>query len=1023
MKLLLVHLSDLHIKSSTDHLLGRSQALGAAARAFGSEADARLLIVTGDIAFAGEEEQYDLAAQFLKEVSSAMIEAGPNGTHPPLPNLVVVPGNHDCDFSQATRIRELALNAAKTDSQLDESVLYACTSPQDAFFAFATEQSRPHPLEAPESTRRLTYTHVIQHGATRLRILCCNSAWMSQLREEQGSLSYFTSVLPAREKDDALVIAALHHPYNWFQATAARELRTALEERVDVILTGHEHEPGSVGYRRSTGANNTYIEGGVLQESGDESVSSFNIIEIDTAVSQQRVTTLNWNGEAYSPLEAENCEADAWEDFRTNRLRTRGRFDFSPKTLNFLHDPGLTITHASRDVTLQDIFVCPDLRESTVRTEPSATQQPIIRGERVVDFLCSLQEPFLLTGDDEAGKTSLAKQLMLQYLDRGQVPIFLDLATEKLRLDRIQEQCVDTFIAQYENIDRDAYRQLPRSRRVVVVDNYHRVDFSTKNKKKLLSALQAFAGGLVLVAHDLLVGLEGLTGSDPSTAFRSFRIQPFGHLRRQALIQQWLLLSDVAEADAHGFFRALEGIRRTIDSILGRNFVPAYPPYLLAVLQAAQAATPVDTHASTHGYFYELFIKTALAKNRTSIQYDILVSYLAHIAFRLFLARRSAIGVTQLEEWHDEYLDRHDISLDFNKGLRQLVDQRILILRNDEIAFAYPYVYYYFVAAYFRDHIGEPSVRQHVTALAKSIDAEESANVLLFLAHLSRDPAIINDMLNAARSLFEHSPAATMVDDVAFLDELTRAREEPPVFQDSMRPLAVRAQISEQLDEEAHLQTDHDPSRNTSEAIVRAGMAIRTLQILGQIVKNFPGSLERDTKALIVRECYDLARRGLGWVYQAVRDNQKTMLDEVSQVIRQANPRIPDEKLADRAQDAIANLAFVASLGFIKRVSLAVGAPDLGATYKRVLDPRILLERLFDISIWLDQGDSFPSSLLTDLAKEVRSNPMALAVLRSLVTQHLRLFPVDLSTKQRTCAELGMKYEQVTPMHPKLLAK
>jgi len=58
MSIVLLHLSDIHIKKASDAVLRHAQEIAAAAFDAARETDLLLVIVSGDIAFSAEEGQY-----------------------------------------------------------------------------------------------------------------------------------------------------------------------------------------------------------------------------------------------------------------------------------------------------------------------------------------------------------------------------------------------------------------------------------------------------------------------------------------------------------------------------------------------------------------------------------------------------------------------------------------------------------------------------------------------------------------------------------------------------------------------------------------------------------------------------------------------------------------------------------------------------------------------------------------------------------------------------------------------------
>lgn len=98
MELLLVHLTDIHIRDDEDLdvLSARTDSIGGAICNHITNPDETEVVfcVTGDLAFSGKDDQYAAASLILDEIYSLINKRYPKvGIH-----SVFVPGNHDCDF-------------------------------------------------------------------------------------------------------------------------------------------------------------------------------------------------------------------------------------------------------------------------------------------------------------------------------------------------------------------------------------------------------------------------------------------------------------------------------------------------------------------------------------------------------------------------------------------------------------------------------------------------------------------------------------------------------------------------------------------------------------------------------------------------------------------------------------------------------------------------------------------------------------------------------------------------------------
>jgi metallophosphoesterase superfamily enzyme len=105
MSLLILHLSDLHIKDEKDDILNKSTHIAQSAFSGLRQASVCLIIVTGDLAYSGAVEQFTLAASFLNKIRETLKA---EGCH--LVDILVVPGNHDCALTSAESVRSILID-------------------------------------------------------------------------------------------------------------------------------------------------------------------------------------------------------------------------------------------------------------------------------------------------------------------------------------------------------------------------------------------------------------------------------------------------------------------------------------------------------------------------------------------------------------------------------------------------------------------------------------------------------------------------------------------------------------------------------------------------------------------------------------------------------------------------------------------------------------------------------------------------------------------------------------------------
>lgn len=1027
MRILILQLSDFHLKTSIDPILSRDTLVVDAVKNLDYEVELCVIVLSGDIAYSADDAQYELASAFLGNIKADLASKLGAGNVPVY--FVAVPGNHDCFLPKTSKkIREIVVKGILEDKGLvnDPDVVSGCLHIQDSFFAFRDDVAKDC-LEAGKTGfhDRLYYFYQFTHKDVKIQVHCYNTAWLSQLHEKQGQLYLPNIIVPRTHPPADLFLSVFHHPYNWLHHETARKFRSSIQKTSDVIFTGHEH----VADRRGTTSGverNEYIEGSAMQ-SDDLQFSGFNALVIDTELKKQKFISLDYDGTRYKSIGSDGAYVPElhWEPFQVNRLMERGRFELQRTFQEVLDDPGAHLMHRNQSyVKLGDIFVYPDLREVLYRKD---IVSPVLRGDKMLDLIS--EKPYIvILGEDQCGRTSLAKRLFVDLFKSGRLPLFIDGTERPPGGEKVYTYLDDLFSIQYEADALPSYKQVDRQRRVIIVDDYHKLQMSREAKRKFTGSLAKYAGQVIIMASALELAYIDLSKpaeiSDDHVAFSFYRILPFGHVLRNSLVERWLQLRSEA-SDSDGIIRELEFITRNINVAIGQNYVPAYPIYILALLQAAEATAPIEQGASSHSYFYELIIKNTLARGQTQTSYDVLIAYLAHLAYNIFSENTASCDEKAFADIHQKYERKFAIPVSFDGIRKELLAKQIIVNRNGAYRFYYPYLYYYFVALYMRDNAGDERVNTQLVALMQSIHVEQSAHILLFLSHLTKDPSIINELMRTAESQYSGVPEAELSSEVQFLNNLDNTAKQL-TFKD-LELVDSRRQLLETLDAEMPWPTDEDEIDASEEQAVDEALqplrdlnaALKTIQILGQVLKNFPGSIPGELKARIATVCCSLGLRCLTSVVAIVDDNELALLKGYFSVIKAHHPKLDEEAARERASATLVGLMKLASLGLMMRTCNAIGSPQLAETYDAVLGGRVTpAYKLLRVCLELEHSGKFPEREVKELAYELRQNKHAESVLKYMVMHHFYMFPTSYKLRQKICAALDISYQRTTLADP-----
>lgn len=1006
-KLAVLHLSDIHLKPGRNAVLGRVEQIARALGAFSHEAGDVLIVISGDVAYSGVEEEYLVAKELIQRLREALVQ---NGCRP-YSECILVPGNHDCSFANPNSIRDMFVaNVPKNRSHLGDDMLAACLKVQEQYREFSAEISP----QFSKADAAIFDSRVIDIYGRKILINRCNTAWISRHHEQQGSL--FVPVDSIQVKLSSEVDACLsvfHHPYNWLEAVNAREFRGKIEEVSDIIFTGHEHEGSS--HRRIPVEHEPtdYIEGCALQDSHDREISGFNIAILDFAQRSAKVCIYGWKGDFYGMV-----GAPVVRQFSNHSRQIVGAFSPSVSFVGFLDDPGARYSHPKVGyVTLDQIFVYPDFRQISETETPKLTHNSIVNGRDAFASIAST-EKVLITGTEKSGRTCLAKRACLRILRDARVPLFIASSKESKRLN---ENDIDSLIArvfgeQYSPELLEKFLQLPRERRAIVIDDFHGVSLNRRGKSALIRRLASQFGKIVILGDESL-RLEDISSRTREGAlfdnFLEFQILELGRFLRDRVISKWITLGQEHEMPDEEIEAKQKQYANAIDTVIGKSLVPAYPVFILVILQQLEAGAQHKTNNGSYGYFYEYLITQSLT-GKTPGEVDLKYNFLSEMAWLLHREGKRALTEIEFHQLAQDYSREYKIRVAGDAMQAELASANVLVVNGaGEILFRYKYNYYYFVARWLGRNMSEAVAKDAVRALAEGIHREEFANIIIFLSYLNQDPYVLDEVLKCARSLYSDVTPCDMQAHTNFLNGLQE--RVPELVSEELDGYKSREVALQRMDQHDKVQQEAEETQVAE--LLKINKAFKTVDVLGQVLKNYAGSMRGELKMKVARECVTVALRSMNFLLNLLESNLEGFVDYLVEYYVKQEKIESREEIVKKARQMLFYLANSWCTGVIKRVSRAAGSQQLEEVYADLRSEfgSVSMD-LVDVSVRLDHFNSFPQTVIEKIHANVHDNFFADSVLRRIVVMHFYLFPVDRTIRDAICRKLDIQLDK-----PKLL--
>lgn len=238
-----LHLSDIHFGQEKDGTLVKHDhirdALIKDAEALAKKrGPVTRILVTGDISYSGQPDEYKAATQWLEKVTDA---CGCEETH-----VSTIPGNHDCDrqaISNQARMIYAQLRASAPD--LVQATLHGINQDGETANPFLPKLrayrqfANGFGCDFASPARPLWVRDFELPGGITLRFLGLTSVQVSDKDDAVGKMILGNQQYTIAEDANVINVVLIHHPLDWF--IDETEASQYLQNNARVIMVGHEH--------------------------------------------------------------------------------------------------------------------------------------------------------------------------------------------------------------------------------------------------------------------------------------------------------------------------------------------------------------------------------------------------------------------------------------------------------------------------------------------------------------------------------------------------------------------------------------------------------------------------------------------------------------------------------------------------------------------------------------------------------------------------------------------------------------
>lgn len=663
------------------------------------------------------------------------------------------------------------------------------------------------------------------------------------------------------------------------------------------------------------------------------------------------------------------------------------RNNFTPK-LSFLREMEQTEFLSQDSISLQEIYVFPRL--TTYAPQSGKVQ---ISDEIVTDLEHLLAKKHALVhGPEMSGKTALSRSIFLHLVKESIPALYLDVGQYSSKYP--ERHFKEAYKSQF-NGDYGLWKS--NREKTVLLDN---LTGSASDIEMVSFAKSNFERVIITLSSDVF---SSFFRDDPRLAdFYEMKIEPLSHSEQEKLIRLRLMLMRNGEPVADGLVDKVED--RVNSIIISNKIVPRYPFYVLSILQTYEGFMPDNLSISSFGHCYHALIVAKLIKSgisQSDSDINSCFNFAEKLAYRIYTeeSEGSWKGVSDFRKFVDDYNADYIIATSTLNRLRS--DQYGII--DSEGQFRARYMYYFFLGRFFAR--SQEHYQRDIEKLCEEMHISTNRLILLFIIHHTNDHTIIDDIMLRVMCAIEGVEPATLgleeshrfFDIFAAVPKNILTRDD--VETQRIKEREIRDTTSDELDE-----SEVEEPAIEEHPINDIYKVLKCNQILGQILRNKYGSLERSKIEEIVET---IADGGLRLVNCVLRNEEE--IENVAKYIQRKYPKYQPQKI----EQMIRFFSFIWTMTNVENVVHAINVPEISGSIMDVVQRKDTpAYDLLGYFSFLDRSEQLTPETKDELDKLLRKYryPFMRNVL-SIRTQHyINTHSSRTSVEQSICSSLRIKY-------------
>lgn len=881
MRIVFLHLSDLHLQDRAGIHPAKIQGV-VKSLAIYKPFDGIVVILSGDIAAKGEQNQYKLAATFLGRLTAELKDL--YLVNEKNIKVLIVPGNHDVDregkaqllseqirnFSEEQRDRQLRF-------QLNQMRNYLKFSDKNGCFTFGDFSSE---LMARKILHFSSGYRIEANLINTAPFSCGQDDGLHYLPEEVIQLL-------TRPSDADMSIIVMHHSPDWFGFEQRKELEKVIAQRCSVAFYGHEHLPGAQHISYDNGCRLIKQAGGAWWQRSAPLMSDYYAALFDSVSWKYSLSKFSWD-----------ANTSAFNDTLQNTYTLMSK---SLQGIDLIYQEDYIASvmadiknSISRDIS--DYYVFLPLRFGT--SKEYSRDKVIHRMEDLLSFT-KKNKYVSIQGGSNSGKTTLLKMLFKELRkDFAVLYCGIDDITGRSQENVLKELVQNSFGDNTYSL----FCQIPVEKKVILIDDLHRI--APKHLHKFLRGIEDLFGTIVVASEETSQFDVVQMVKDHMKSNREFKKASISRLyaeKRLELIQKIVSLR-VGKDDPKAIEQA-----RTLEHYLNSykldfraevNFVVQFVDYY-----CVHSGELDKSDATVFSKVFEASIESAIAPyliQRRETPNDIIVA-LSEIAYYIHFRREypiSAEHIHQVVEEYCRYYDNRYLTVARFIEIAEASGLLVKMVSGYEYRFASKNHLAYFVAKALNRKFHDTGSTTDLETITRQACFGINGDILLFLTYISDNVSIPRILLEQAiSSVMDWEEFDLSNIDIKYLHTIPIGQINAP--EGNQREQEIKQKSVEEEERDLPIETldiyDYDETQleRINNQLLRAFLQMR---IISRNFSAFMSILPAQVKRDYVQTMYQLPNKIFNQWAKLVDDNLDQLEDEIAEW--QKSPDFDGKKLS-----------------------------------------------------------------------------------------------------------------------------